>query len=249
MKYQFKAIIILILLICVQNNINAQKIIPLKENFNKLIVSPHIEAVFVQGDTPSIEIKDMTVPLEKLKYEFYNDNTLQVYLEDAKTYTKHNKNEYTGFKKPVYKGRVAQVVITYTDVNIFSVRGEEETIFESPIEQHKCTLRFYGDSKVTVKDINVDDLIVEIYGSSFLTMEKGAVKQQKIRAYGESIVMAPEMISNKSKITVYGDGKYQLNVSDELKVTAYGESKIFYKGNAFLKKGIIIGDSVIRKID
>ena len=54
--------------------------------------------------------------------------------------------------------------------------------------------------------------------------------------------------SNEAKITAYGEGTYQFNVSDRLKVTSYGEANILYKGNPNLKKGIVIGESTIRRV-
>lgn len=250
MKNQFKITIILILSLVLTTSLRAQKTIELDEDFNKIIVSPHIEVVFVKGDKSSIELKDITVSEEKFKYELLN-NTLQVYLEGAKTYTKSKKIKHNNYEKkvPLYKNRVAQVVITYTDVAIFSIRGEENVVFESPLTQKKCALRFYGDAKVIVKDIKVDDLAVDIYGSSFLTLEKGTVNRQKIRAYGASTVMASNVVAKQTKMTAYGDGSYQLNSSERIKITSYGEAKILYKGNAELKKGIVIGESTIRRMD
>jgi len=248
MRNQLKLIIVLMFMLFINNSARAQNKIELSESFNRLIVSPHIETVFVKGKRPSIEIVDISVPIEKFKHEYYNSNTLQVYLEGAKTYTKNNKEEYTNIKRPIYKGRVAKVIITYTDISVFSIRGEEEAVFESPLIQDKCTIRFYGHSKATVKDIKVDELLVEVYGDSFLTLEKGTIGSQKIRAYGASTIMASEVVSNNIKITVYGDGKYQLNASENIKVTAYGASEIMYKGDAVLKKGILIGDSNIIKM-
>ena len=42
--------------------------------------------------------------------------------------------------------------------------------------------------------------------------------------------------------------EFQLNASERIKVNSYGEATILYKGKAQLKKGIVIGESTIRKL-
>ena len=236
-------------LLFLNSNLHAQKTIKLDSDFDKIVVSPHIEAVFIKGNEPSIEVVDINVPIEKFSYELYK-GTLQVYLEGAKTYTKNKKIVIRNAERkvPLYKGRVAKVIITYTDVKIFSLRGEEKISFQTPLVQKECTLRIYGKSEVTINTVEVDRLDVSIYGDSLLNMEKGSIQKQKITAYGASTVMASDVISEETKLTAYGDGIFKFNVSEKIKVSSYGEATVLYKGDAVLKKGIVIGKSKIRKV-
>jgi hypothetical protein len=245
---KLKLIILFASFLFVNSSLIAQKTIKFKQLFDKIIVSPHIEAIFKKGNEPSIVIEDINVPIEKFKYEL-DKGTFQVYLEGAKTYTKNKKivTRNSERKVPRYRGRVAKVIITYADVEIFSLRGEEKITFQTPLVQKECKLRIYGKSEVTINAIEVDKLHVSIYGDGFLNMKKGSIKKQKIRAYGASKVMASGVISKETKITAYGDGFFKLNVSKKIKVTSYGEATVLYKGNAQLKKGIVIGKSTIRK--
>ena len=87
---KFTLTTILVILLNISTSLSAQKTIELNESFNKIIVSPHIETIFIKGDKPNIEIKHIAVPIEKFNYELIN-NTLQVYLEGAKTFTKNKK--------------------------------------------------------------------------------------------------------------------------------------------------------------
>jgi hypothetical protein len=246
---KLKLIIFFASLLFVNSSLDAQSKIKLQQPFEKIIVSPHIEVVFKKGKESSIIIKNISVPIEKFKYEL-DKGILQVYLEGAKTFTKNKKivTRNSERKVPLYRGRVASVLITYADVNIFSLRGEEKIIFQTPLVQKECILRIYGKSEVTINTIDVDKLNVSIYGDSFLIMEKGSIKKQKITAYGASKVMASGVISNETKITAYGDGIFKFNVLEKIKVISYGEATVLYKGSAQLKKGIVIGDSTIRKI-
>ena len=246
---KFKILFFLMSLLFLNSNLHAQKTINLDSDFDKIVVSPHIEAIFKKGNEPSIEIVNINVPIEKFSYELYK-GTLQVYLEGAKTYTKNKKIVIRNAERkvPLYKGRVAKVIITYTDVKIFSLRGEEKINFQTPLVQRECTLRIYGKSEVTINTVEVDRLDVSIYGDSLLNMEKGSIQKQKITAYGASTVMASDVISEETKLTVYGDGIFKFNVSEKIKVSSYGEATVLYKGDAVLKKGIVIGESTIRKV-
>jgi hypothetical protein len=246
---KIKLIILLTSLLFLNGNLNAQETIKLETSFDKIIVSPHIEAIFKKGNCASIEIVDISVPVEKFTYEL-NKGTLQVYLEGAKTYTKNKKIvvRYSDRKVPLYKGRVVKVIITYVDVNTFSLRGEEKITFQTPLMQDDCKLLIYGKSEVTINTIEVDNLSVSMYGESFLKMDNGSINKQKITAYGASKVMASDVITDETKLTAYGDGTFKLNVSKKFKVTSYGEATVLYKGDAALKKGIVIGESTIRKV-
>jgi hypothetical protein len=245
---KLKLIILFASFLFVNSSLIAQKTIKFKQLFDKIIVSPHIEAIFKKGNEPSIVIEDINVPIEKFKYEL-DKGTLQVYLEGAKTYTKNKKIVTRNSERnvPRYRGRVAKVIITYADVEIFSLRGEEKITFQTPLVQKECKLRIYGKSEVTINAIEVDKLNVSIYGDGFLNMKKGSIKKQKITAYGASKVMASRVLSKETTIKAYGDGFFKLNVSKKIKVTSYGEATVLYKGNAQLKKGIVIGESTIRK--
>jgi hypothetical protein len=246
---KLKLLICLISILSINSNLNAQKTIKLDANFNKIIVSPHIETILKKGKEPSIVIQDINVPIEKFKYELIK-GTLQVYLEGAKTYTKNKKIENYNYnrKVPLYKNRVVTVIITYTDVDTFSLRGEEKITFQTPLIQDACKLLIYGKSEVTINNVEIDKLNISIYGDSFLNIEKGTIKKQKITAYGASKVMAADVVSKETKITVYGNGTFQLNASEKIKVSSYGEATVLYKGNATLKKGIVIGESTIKKV-
>ena len=250
MKHCLKLIIIVCAVFVIQNSRAQERTITLTNNFDKIIVSPHIEAIFIHGTKPSIEVQSMTVSVEKLQYEIIN-NTLQVYLEGAKTVTESEKIENNGWKQkiPIYKNTVAKVKITYTSVDKFSLRGEEKITFVSPLDQEKCTLRIYGESEVLIKEAKLDNLRVAIYGESNLIIESGEIAKQRITAYGSSKMRSLSVDSKEAKITAYGEGTYQFNVSDRLKVTSYGEANVLYKGNPDVKKGIVIGESTIRRVN
>ena len=249
MKIPIKPIFLFLTIFSMQLVTAQEKTISITDDYNKIIVSPHIEVEFVQGTKSSVEVQEITVGIDKFKYEII-DKTLQVYLEGAKTTTKHKKYKHNGYKQkvPLYKNTVAKIKITYAAVDIFSLRGEEKITFESPLEQEGCTLRIYGESEVLIKEAKLKDLRIAIYGESHLVIDGGSITNQKITAYGSSTVRTLNVATKNAKVTAYGEGIYQLAVSDRLKVTSYGESKVLYRGAPELKKGIVIGEATIASV-
>jgi len=102
---------------------------------------------------------------------------------------------------------------------------------------------------VFLNEVSLEELRTTIYGESNLVIKAGSVKEQKFTAYGESTVNSLAINNNTTKITVYGESNFQLNVSDEIRLTAYGEALVEYKGNPTITKGLHFGELRINKID
>lgn len=219
------------------------------KSFEKVIVSPHIEVILVEGNEESVKIENAKVSMDKINI-VVEGKTLRLYLDGAKTVTKSEKvdNEKWKGKRSIYDGTMATATITYKKLNTLSVRGEEVVKCESPIEQKSLKLTIYGEAKIYFDAITTDELTVAIYGESYLEIKSGDVDRQVYRAYGESEVNTLKMKNTTTKITAYGESNFRVNVSDQLKVTCYGEATINYKGSANIEKGIVIGEAKIRKI-
>ena len=63
------------------------------ETFNKIIISPHIQVVFVEGEEESVTVESITESMDKLNIEV-KGKTLRIYLDDAKMVTKSEKVDY-----------------------------------------------------------------------------------------------------------------------------------------------------------
>jgi len=220
------------------------------DHFDKVIVSPHIQATFVQGDKEQIQIENSTVSLNKVNIEV-KGKTLRVYLDNAKEITKNEKVKVNGYKrsKSIYKGTVLIATITYKSLKELSLRGEEKFVFESPLKTDDFRLKIYGESQVYFQQVELDEMQASIYGESFLEIKSGRINTQKFTAYGETKINALGVKNKYTKIVAYGEGSYRVNVSNRLKVTAYGEATIAYKGSPEVDKGIVIGEATIQRID
>ncbi len=218
-------------------------------HFNKVIVSPHIQVTFIEGDNESVSIENISVPIEKLNVEVIG-KTLRIYLDDAKMVTKSEKvddDKWKG-KRSIYNGTIVTAIVTYKNLEELSLRGEETIICESLLQMDKFRLKIYGESQVYLNKVELGMLQTTIYGESFLEIKEGTIEKQKIIAYGETKINTLEVNNKTTKITAYGEGSYRINVSENLKVTAYGKATIAYLGNPNVNKGIIIGETTIQKI-
>lgn len=234
-------------IIFISNNAAAQSENIATKPFDKVIVSPHIKVIFRQGETESVSVEDIEVPMNKLNIEVKN-KTLRVYLEGAKMFSKSKKTEDWESKSPLYRGTVARIVVTYKEVTEFSLRGEEKMLFESPIKTEDLQLTIYGESQITINELVVNDLKVTMYGENEIEIKKGSTQKQKFTSYGENHVNTLELENQATKVVVYGDAFLRLTALDRLKVTSYGEAKVMYRGNPAVSRGVTIGETTIRKI-
>lgn len=241
--------IAIVLLICVNQIITAQTKKDVA-SFNKVIISPHIETTFVQGNEESVTILENTLSDDIVNIEV-NGGTLRIYLDDAKTTTKHNNIVENGMKKsiPIYKGKVLTIKVTYKDIDNLSLRGDQQTICESNIDVETFKLKIYGESDVFFNEINFKDFDVDIYGDSQLTIQKGTTENQNITVYGEGEVNLAAVDNTISKLKAYGETQFRVQASKRIKFSAFGEAALYYKGTARVSKGVSFGDSKINRID
>ena len=239
----------LVILICVSQVMLSQTKTSV-ESFNKVIISPHIETTFVQGNEESVTILNNTESDDKVNIEV-NKNTLRVYLENAKETTKQETIEKDGVKMkvPIYKGKVLTILVTYKSIETMSLRGEQRTYCESLIDEKKFKLYVYGESQVTFNDVKFDTFNVDIYGESQLTINKGTINTQNITAYGAGSINLIEVDNKTSKLKAYGEAVFKIQASKSIKFTAYGEATLRYKGDAEVNKGLSFGDSEITRVD
>jgi hypothetical protein len=218
--------------------------------FNKVIISPYIQATFVQGNKESVTINDIDVDVNKLHIEV-NDNTLRIYLEGAKDFPKNEKDYSNGYKEtyPLYNKTSVVATVTYKTLEALSVRGEENIICESPVNGNKFTLKIYGEPNVAFNEMNLQQLSATLYGEGTLEIKAGSIKDQKYVCYGEGKINSLAIEGNTSRLTAYGTADFKLNISDRIKITAFGEAKLHYKGNPEIDKGLHFGDMLIDKMD
>lgn len=240
--------IILIALLAIQTSFAQTRTVDV-DTFDKVIVSPHVQLVFQQGDSENVAIESSAVSEDKINIEV-NGKTLRIYLDGARDVTKSEKTNENGYeqRKSIYNGTVVKATVTYKKLEELSLRGEEKIVCKSTLKGEKFNLTIYGASQVYLNKVDLGYLKTIIYGESYLELKEGTIDRHKITAYGETKVNTLGVDSKSAKIIAYGEGSYRLKVSDDLKITAYGEATVAYEGNPKVNKGIIIGEATIQKI-
>ena len=237
------------ILITFSNASSAQEQRILVDHFDKVIVSPHIEVNFVEHETEEVIIEDSKIALDKINVKV-TGSTLRIYLDDAQIAAKTEKIKKENYKicKSIYNGKIATIKVHYKELKELSLRGEQRFVCESLIDQEKFMLKIYGEAEVVLHDVNLEILKTIIYGESSLDIQNGYINKQTYTNYGESEVDVSKITNDETKIISHGEGVYTVNAEEKLRVTAYGEANIEYTGNPHVQKGIIIGETRIKKI-
>lgn len=215
--------------------------------FHRVIVSPYIEATFIEGDQERVEINNSSVAPDKLHIETSN-GTLRLYLEGAKEVPRNKRGERNN-NEQLYPNHSVTATIYYKKLNALSLRGEERFICVSPISADEFTLKLYGEPELTFAEVHIDNMQTTIYGEGSVDFKSGSVNMQSYTCYGEGKVDATAISSEEAKLTSYGEADFRMNVSERIKVTSFGEAKLRYKGNAQVVKGLHFGGVDVARLD
>jgi hypothetical protein len=215
-------------------------------HFDKIIVSPHIQVTYVEGNEENVVIEKCSVPLNKIHIEV-NGKTLRIYLDGAREITK-NEDGYKG-KQSINNGTIVTATINYKTLHKLSIRGNETQVCQSLVKGNKFRLKIYGDPHVFLNAVNLGQLQAAIYGDGELVIKAGSIADQKYTVYGQSKINSIAVENNTTKIIAYGEGNFRVNVSDELKIVSFGEASVSYKGNPKINKWFHFGEMQISKID
>src|SRR6056297_4336818 len=131
------------------------------KDFDKIIISPHIEVNLVAGEEASVVIENAKVPMNKINVAV-EGSTLRVYLDGAKTVTKSERvssDNWNG-KRPIYNGTMVTATITYKTLKNLSVRGEEIVRCKSTLGQDDLKISLYGATKVYFEGLVLNNLTV-----------------------------------------------------------------------------------------
>jgi hypothetical protein len=215
--------------------------------FHKVVISPFIEATFIQSDQEQVVINNSLVDPDKLHVEAKN-GTLRLYLEGAKEVPRSTR-ETRNTGRDLYPAHAVTATIYYKTLDALSLRGEEQFTCASPISVKNFTLTLYGESAITFAKVQFDDLQTTIYGESSVEIQSGSVNRQSYVCYGEGSVNTTAISGEQARLTAYGEAQFNMNVSDRIKITSFGEARLRYKGNPQIVKGIHIGEVDVARLD
>jgi len=214
-------------------------------DFNRLIVSPHIDIVMVEGDEPSVMIEYENIDVHEIHVD-QSGKTLKLFLEHARIVEKTKKtDDWSGYSRGIYHDARITAYITYRQIETLDIRGDQQVIVKSPLRAEHLKLKAYGDLMIDLAEVEAEYFKVSMFGESELTIHGGAVEYQKYTLYGENSIEATDLVSQHTQTNIYGESEISLHAEHELKVSAFGEGIVSYSGSPILNRGLIVGEPKI----
>lgn len=217
------------------------------DEFDKIVVSPKINLVLQKGDHESILIKYSNISPDKINIHI-NNSRLRIYLDDARFVVKKKKTHDENYTSKVNGYRDASVTayVTYRELKVLDVRGEEEVTCIDAIKSEKFKLKIYGEAEVNLASLHTKRFKAVLYGENKLTIKEGQTGHQRYRIYGVNKIDTHALASETISTTIYGEGRLSVNASDDVRINAFGEPKVNVSGTSHISRGIIIGRADIR---
>lgn len=217
------------------------------KSFNKIVASPKINLILEHGEQESIRLVYSNVNPDKINIQV-KSGTLKIYLDDAKVVEK-TERIFSGQRRSIYANASITAYVTYRELKHLEIRGHQELTCKDPLRAKKFTLKAYGENEIRLASIKTDYLKATLYGDNDLRIKGGRAEYQKYRLFGDNKIDSQELKSFSATTTIFGESKIKLTTQDELKVTAFGESRVSYNGNAQVNKGLIFGRTEITKLN
>ncbi|HEU5148118.1 MAG TPA: DUF2807 domain-containing protein, partial [Chryseosolibacter sp.] len=172
--------------------------------------------------------------------------TLRIYLDNARKFEKamSNANEF-GARESMYEGASVTAYVTYRELDLLEIRGNQELSCKDPIVSDAFTLRAYGENDISLSSLKTPFFKAKLYGENDVHIRKGRTLEQKYISYGENKVDAMGMRSDYIITSIFGEGTLKLNSAEEIRIDAFGEPDIHVDGGAHINRRLVIGNANI----
>jgi hypothetical protein len=213
-------------------------------HFNKIVASPRINVILQKGNSEHIRLVYNDVHESEINI-IVRGKKLFIFLENARKIEPSVRNGAGEPRRGIYESASITAYVTYRDLEGVEIRGNQELTCNGPIESEVFTLRAYGENDITLASLNTEFFKAALYGENKLKIRDGKVLDQRYRLYGENKIDTREMKSTYTSTTIFGEGKLKVSSSEEVRVNAFGEPKIFVDGGAHVNRRLIIGRTKI----
>jgi hypothetical protein len=247
MRPQLNYPLISFLLLLTPAYVNAQEIKKELRSFHSVIASPRIHLILEQGDKEEIRLVYNNVSEDKINIEV-KKKTLRIYLDNARVTEKQERiGRY--HKRGIYEGASVTAYVTYRDLKNLQIRGNQELTCNGNLSADKLVLKAYGENDITLASIHAGYFKTSLYGENRLRVKGGKADFQKYRLFGENKIDSQDLKSFAATANTYGESKVRLTTHDQLRVNALGESEISYAGGAHISRGLVLGNTTIRRLN
>jgi hypothetical protein len=247
-KHSMKPLILIITVVSLISGpgLLAQESVREVKPFSRIIASPHINVILEKGESESVRLVSNNIDPTKINIEV-KGKTLHLYLDKARVTDKLERYDRNS-KRSLYEGATVTAYVTYRDLERLEVRGAQEVTCLSPIHSDKkFKLKAYGENEINLVSLQTDYFKTVLYGENKLKIKGGKADYQRYKLYGENRVETSRMKSYSTSATSFGDSDVRVQSDDEVRVTAFGETRVSYTGDAYVSKGVIIGNTDISR--
>ncbi len=216
------------------------------KRFDRIVVSPKVNLVLVPGSSPSVRINYAGVDEDRIIVKQIGKR-VHIYLEDAKIIDKGERRRNMFDRRERYRHATVTAYVTFQELKLIETRGEEEVSCEGKIVANRLTVRAYGVANLNFKHIEAAKLKARLYGENIMKVEEGEAGHVSYKLYGENKVDSRALEAVTSTTTIYGEGRVFLYASEELRINSIGEPSLHVSGSPIISKGIMIGNTSIRR--
>lgn len=215
------------------------------KHFTRIVASPRINVILTRGDREAIRLVYHDVSKNKINIDL-TGRTLRIYLDNARKVERMKPGSGRhGRRESMYAGASVTAYVTYRELEMLEIRGNQELTCNGPINSDQFTLRAYGENDITLSSLHTEFFKAKLYGENDLRIKKGKVIEQKYLLYGENKIDTREMRSAYSVTSIFGEGYLKINSSEEVRVDAFGEPRIYVDGGAYVNRRLVFGKATI----
>lgn len=215
------------------------------DHFTRVVASPRVNVVLEKGDNESIRLTYSNVDPEKINIDV-TGKTLRIYLDQARKVERmkpgHADNKYRG---AMYEGTAITAYITYKELNMVEIRGNQELSCKDPLEAETFTVKAYGENNIRIASLKTGFFKAKLYGDNDLQVDKGRTLEQKFLLYGENTINTKGLRSDYIITSIFGEGSLRINSAEEVRIDAFGEPRIYVDGGANINRRLVIGKANI----
>jgi hypothetical protein len=213
-------------------------------SFTKVMISSHINATLIKGDSNSIEVDYSNTDIDRLNIQVHG-KTLKVYVDESKIWPKSQKIKTEGNKKKcaINKGVNVEVTIYYTVLNSIEKRGEEDLICNSALYAKDFKLSLFGESTLVLDTLKCSKVKIRAFGENDIEIKNGEFSTLKVSGFGENSINTKNVKSEKIHSILFGENKIKCYCEKLLRVSSFGESDFIWKGSGRLHRILVFGEN------
>jgi len=240
-----KKISLFLVIGCISVLAHGQEIEKNLKHFTRIVASPRVNVILNKGEQESIRLVYHDVRPNKINIDV-RGRTLRIYLDKARKVERMKPGEDRyGRRESMYEGASITAYITYQELDVLEIRGEQELTCNDPIESEQFTLRAYGENEITLASLKTGFFKAKLYGENHLRIRQGRTLSQKYLLYGENKIDTREVRSEYIVTSIFGEGSLKVNSTEEVRIDAFGEPKIHVDGGAHINRRLIFGKADI----